>query len=133
VPVSVRVVTPERELWAGEASMVIARGTEGEVGILGGHAPMLVRLAVGPLRIQRDEGEIRAVVDGGFLHVTSEAERTRVDVLAVGAELSGEIDLEAARRSKAELETQLAQRHDDADAEGALARANARIALLGAR
>jgi F-type H+-transporting ATPase subunit epsilon len=130
VPVSVRVVTPEREVWAGEASMVIARGTEGEVGILGGHAPMLARLAVGPLRIQRDEGEIQAVIDGGFLHVTSEDDRTRVDVLATNAELSTEIDLEAARRSKAELESRLAQRHDDADADAALARANARISLL---
>jgi F-type H+-transporting ATPase subunit epsilon len=54
----VHVVTPEREVWSGEASMVIARGVEGEVGILAGHAPLLVRLAIGALRIQRDDGEL---------------------------------------------------------------------------
>jgi F-type H+-transporting ATPase subunit epsilon len=129
----VHLVTPEREVWSGPADMVIARGVEGEVGILAGHAPMLVRLAVGPLRIHRDDGEIRAVVDGGFLHVTTEGDRTRVDVLATDAELSNEIDVEAARRSKSELEARLAQRRDDADAEAALARANARLALLESR
>ena len=129
----VHLVTPEREVWSGPADMVIARGVEGEVGILAGHAPMLVRLAVGPLRIHRDDGEIRAVVDGGFLHVTTEGDRTRVDVLATDAELSNEIDVEAARRSKSELEARLAQRRDDADAEAGLARANARLALLESR
>jgi len=53
VPVDVHVVTPQREVWAGEAEMVIARGVDGEVGILGGHAPLLIQLAVGPLRIDR--------------------------------------------------------------------------------
>ncbi len=62
--VDVHVVTPQREVWAGAAQMVIARGVAGEVGILGGHAPLLIRLAVGPLRIQEEGGqELRAVVD----------------------------------------------------------------------
>ena len=50
--VDVHLVTPEREVWAGEAETVIARGVDGEVGILAGHAPMMVQLAIGPLRIQ---------------------------------------------------------------------------------
>jgi F-type H+-transporting ATPase subunit epsilon len=67
------IVTPEREVWGGPAQMVVARGIEGMVGILPGHAPMLVRLATAPLRIQGEDGSWRAaVVDGGFLHVTSE-------------------------------------------------------------
>ena len=36
------VVTPEREVWAGEAHTVVARGVDGEVGILAGHVPMMV-------------------------------------------------------------------------------------------
>jgi F-type H+-transporting ATPase subunit epsilon len=127
MPVQVRIVTPEREVWAGEASMVVARGIEGEVGILGGHAPMLIRLGVGPLRILRDEGGIEAVVDGGFLHVTSEGDATRIDVLATRAELGSEIDLDAARSAKAEMERRLAEDRDDAEAIEGLARANARI------
>jgi F-type H+-transporting ATPase subunit epsilon len=129
MPVQVRIVTPEREVWAGEASMVVARGIEGEVGILGGHAPMLIRLGVGPLRILRDEGGIEAVVDGGFLHVTSEGDATRIDVLATRAELGSEIDLDAARSAKAEMERRLAEDRDDAEAIEGLARANARIEM----
>ena len=125
--VQVRIVTPEREVWEGEASMVVARGIEGEVGILGGHAPMLIRLGVGPLRILRDEGGIEAVVDGGFLHVTSEGDATRIDVLATRAELGSEIDLDAARSAKAEMERRLAEDREDAEAIEGLARANARI------
>lgn len=127
--VQVRIVTPEREVWAGEASMVVARGVEGEVGILGGHAPMLIRLGVGPLRILRDEGPVEAVVDGGFLHVTSEGESTRIDVLASRAELGSEIDVDAARAAKAEMERRLGEDREDAEALEELARANARIGL----
>jgi F-type H+-transporting ATPase subunit epsilon len=129
VAVRVRIVTPEREVWAGDASMVVARGIEGEVGILGGHAPMLIRLGVGPLRILRDEGAIEAVVDGGFLHVTSEGDASRIDVLASRAELGSEIDLDAARSAKAEMERRLAEDRDDAEAVEGLARANARIEM----
>jgi F-type H+-transporting ATPase subunit epsilon len=127
VPVQVRIVTPEREVWEGEASMVVARGIEGEVGILGGRAPMLIRLGVGPLRILRDEGGIEAVVDGGFLHVTSEGDASRIDVLASRAELGSEIDLDAARSAKAEMERRLAEDREDAEAIEGLARADARI------
>jgi len=51
VPLDVYLVTPEREVWSGQATIVIARGTEGEVGIQIGHAPMLIELAIGPLFI----------------------------------------------------------------------------------
>jgi F-type H+-transporting ATPase subunit epsilon len=108
VPVEVHVVTPEREVWSGEASMLIARGVDGEVGILGGHAPLLVRLAIGPLRILRDGDEdVSAAVDGGFLHVGTDEGVTRADVLASNAQLAGEIDVEAARRRASELEERL--------------------------
>jgi F-type H+-transporting ATPase subunit epsilon len=92
----VHIVTPEREVWTGTAQMVVAHGVEGDVGILAGHAPLLIRLAVGPLRIQReDERWEQAVVDGGFMHVTSGEEGTRVDVLASQAEMVGDADLAA--------------------------------------
>jgi F-type H+-transporting ATPase subunit epsilon len=125
VPVDVHVVTPQREVWAGEAEMVIARGVAGEVGILGGHAPLLIQLAVGPLRIQREGGEtLAAVVDGGFLHVSSDDGETRVDVMATDAQLREEIDLEAATRDQQELAGR-----DDEESQQALARATARVNL----
>jgi F-type H+-transporting ATPase subunit epsilon len=109
VSVDVHIVTPEREVWSGEAEMVVARGVEGEVGILGGHAPLLIQLAIGPLTIHLpDGGTQRAAIDGGFMHVTSGDEGgTRVDVLATQAELEGEIDADAARRRADELRANL--------------------------
>lgn len=124
----VHVVTPQREVWSGEADMVIARGTEGEVGILAGHAPMLVRLTVGHLRVRHDGGEQRAVVDGGFLHVTSREGVTRVDVMAEDAELEDQIDVAAAERARQEAERRLAETDDEAARED-LARATARLTL----
>lgn len=140
MPVDVHVVTPERELWSGSAATVIARGVDGEVGILAGHMPLLVRLAIGPLRIQRDEAdELVAVVDGGFMHVSSSAEEgTRVDVMASHAEFVSEIDVPAARARAEQLQEQLRQNHDthlaEADiaaAKAELQKALARISLAG--
>ena len=125
----VHVVTPEREVWSGEATMVIARGTDGEVGILSGHAPLLIQLAVGPLRIEQAEGGwLAAVADGGFMHVTSGEDGTRVDVMASTAEMASEIDVEAARRRRDEL---VASAGDDETAKAELAKAEARVAITG--
>jgi F-type H+-transporting ATPase subunit epsilon len=122
----VHLVTPERELWAGSAQMVVAHGVEGDVGILPGHAPLLIRLAVSRLRIQHEDGRWEAaVVDGGFLHVTSGDQGTRVDVLAIDAGLEGEIDRQAAAERVRELEARL-QQQDDEDLRDQLARARAR-------
>jgi F-type H+-transporting ATPase subunit epsilon len=128
MPLDVHVVTPEREIWSGEAAMVIARGVEGEVGILPQHAPLLIRLAVGPLRIRMDGTQEAAVVDGGFLHVTTTEGVTRVDVLASSAEMAGQIDLRAAEYRVQELQRELAQR-DDAGLRAELAKAMARVEL----
>src|SRR6266508_2312606 len=103
-PFQVFVVTPEREVWSGQATMVIARGTEGEVGILAGHTPMLIQLGISALFIQTEQDRIAAAVDGGFLHVVGSGMDTRVDVLAEHAELSNEIDLDKARGLKEDAE-----------------------------
>ncbi|TXR55305.1 F0F1 ATP synthase subunit epsilon [Quadrisphaera setariae] len=79
----VQVVSAEREVWTGEATMVIARTLEGEVGILTGHEPMLAVLAEGEVRVDGVGGGVTAHVDGGFLSVEHDtvlvvAERARV-------------------------------------------------------
>jgi F-type H+-transporting ATPase subunit epsilon len=86
VPLEVHVVTPEEEVWSGDGEMVIARGTEGEVGILQGHAPLLIRLAEdGLVRVRRSGGaDVERRVTGGFLHASTSGRDTRVDVLASG-------------------------------------------------
>jgi F-type H+-transporting ATPase subunit epsilon len=128
VALEVHVVTPEREVWTGPATEVIAHGVDGDVGILTGHAPLLVQLAIGPLQIQQEDGTwLKAVVDGGFLHVSTEERATRVDVLATNAQLEAEIDLDVVRRRLEELRSADA---DDDHAKREAARAEARISLV---
>jgi F-type H+-transporting ATPase subunit epsilon len=130
VAVDVHVVTPEREIWTGPAMQVIAHGIDGDVGILSGHAPLLIQLTIGQLRIQQEDGEWqRAVVDGGFLHVSTEEGATRVDVLATNGHLEQEIDVDAVRQRLEELRATGSE--DDPHRESEIASAEARLALRG--
>jgi F-type H+-transporting ATPase subunit epsilon len=126
----VHVTTPEREVWVGEATMVIAHAESGEVGILPGHIPMLVPLAIGLLAIHTDAGVTRAVVDGGFLHVAGSVEYTRVDVLAEHAELAAEVDPAAAERRRDEALRRM-EHETSAEARAELAKALARVRIGG--
>ena len=128
--VEVHIVTPVREVWTGDVQELIARGVDGEVGILGGHVPLLVQLVIGPLRMLTESGETRTVIDDGFLHVSTHEGVTRADVLAAYAELEQEIDVEAARARLAELEGRSIE-DDDEVAKGEIAKATARIKLAG--
>ena len=127
--IQVNLVAVERELWSGKAQMVVARTVDGDIGVMSGHAPLLIRLAIGALRIQDESGAwLVAVVDGGFMHVTSHEDATRVDVLATGAEMASEVDQQAAETRAAELQARLAE-GDDAAVRTELAKALARTGL----
>ena len=91
----VELVAVDREVWSGEATQVSARTTEGEIGVLPGHAPLLGQLAEGgTVTISQSGGpDVVAAVHGGFLSVTDEG----VTVLAEVAELSADIDAGRAR------------------------------------
>ncbi len=91
----VELVSVEREVWSGEATQVTARTTEGDIGVLPGHAPLLGQLADGgTVRILQSGGsDVVAAVHGGFLSVTDEG----VTVLAEVAELREDIDTGRAR------------------------------------
>ncbi len=105
----VHLVTPEREVWAGQAEFVLTRSVEGDLGILPGHEPMLAALDVGAVYIEAAGERTAVVVDGGFLHVGELGEETRVDILAEHAtpqeELSQE-DLAVWERRAEELRGQ---------------------------
>jgi len=120
----VELVSVERPIWSGEATAVYARTTEGEVGVLPGHAPMLSELASGWLvRIQQPDGaEVRAAVHGGFLSVRGDG----VSVLAEIAETAEDID---AARARAALE-RLGNETDD-ESVAARDRALARLRAVG--
>jgi F-type H+-transporting ATPase subunit epsilon len=84
VSLQVELVSAEARVWQGEAARVVARTTEGEIGILGGHAPTLAVLAAGQVRIHTEGGEsVIADVEGGFLSV----EHDRVMVVSDTATL----------------------------------------------
>lgn len=124
--VHVELVSVERLLWSGEATMVIARTTEGELGVLPGHAPLLGQLADGGVvRIQEDgAGEITFAVHGGFLSVTDDG----VSILAELAERAEEIDV---ARAQAALDRARSAGDDDPEAGAAASRALSRLRAAG--
>jgi F-type H+-transporting ATPase subunit epsilon len=80
----VTVVSATEEVWSGDAEMIVAKTTEGEIGILPGHTPMLAILAAGEVRITTTSGEkVAAQADDGFLSVDND----RVNVVASHAEV----------------------------------------------
>jgi len=128
----VHLVTPEREVWAGEADFVTARAVDGDLGVLPGHAPLLAALAVGPVFIDAGGSRIAVVVDGGFLHVAHQEDVTRVDILAEHALLSDELgrdDADARERQAEELRSE--DRLDEAREEQAKADVRRRVADNG--
>ncbi|WP_066040114.1 F0F1 ATP synthase subunit epsilon [Herbiconiux solani] len=81
---NVSVVSADQQIWAGEASMVVAKTVEGEIGILAGHEPLLAILAAGEVRVNASTGErLVARADDGFLSV----ENDTVTIVARDAEL----------------------------------------------
>lgn len=117
----VELVAADRVVWSGEATMVIARTTEGDVGLLPNHAPVLALLVDGTVEVRTSENEYWvAAVDAGFLSVAN----NRVSILSEHAQMSHEIDLEKARHDLERART--AGEHDDA-AQEAVRRAEAKI------
>ena len=83
-PLKVSVVAADHEVWSGEATMVVARTVEGQIGILPGHEPMLAILASGEVRVTLSGGEkIVAEAADGFLSVANDV----VTIVARKAEL----------------------------------------------
>lgn len=69
-PFKVDVVSPEATVWSGEATIVVARTPEGEIGILADHEPLMGALATGPVAIETTDGERLTIgVHGGFIQV----------------------------------------------------------------
>jgi F-type H+-transporting ATPase subunit epsilon len=122
----VELVSVERPLWSGEATIVLARTTEGELGILPGHIPLLGELAPGGVvRIRQETGpELVVAVHGGFLSVTEQG----VSILAEMAEMADDIDVP---RAQAALERARSSGPDDSEAKEAEARAMSRLRAAG--
>jgi F-type H+-transporting ATPase subunit epsilon len=129
------VVTPTKLVLAADVEMVVARGAEGELGILPQHAPLVTPLDVGTLRVKAGGKWEELAVAGGYLEVLP----TRVTVLANAAERATEIDVARAREARERAEARKTGRGpygeevDMARAEAALKRAVTRLRVAGER
>ncbi|MEV4003680.1 F0F1 ATP synthase subunit epsilon [Actinomadura sp. NPDC049753] len=120
----VGLVSPEREVWSGEAKMVVAQTIEGSLGILPGHAPVLGVLLDGSVvKIEPADGgaPVLAAVGSGFFSVAA----NEVSVLAEQVERAEEIDVDEAKRA---LDAALSAEGEDATPER---RARARLRAAG--
>jgi F-type H+-transporting ATPase subunit epsilon len=86
VALQVDLVSADRSVWSGEASLVRARTAEGEIGIMGGHEPLLAILAPGEVAISGSGAEgITATVSGGFFSVDHDKVTIVAETVEVGA------------------------------------------------
>ena len=123
----VELVSPENIVFSGEATMVVARTTSGEIAFLPGHVPFVgVLSGKSPVKIHMADNTIRIVaVHSGFVEVS----HNTVTILSDVAELSGDIDVARAQAAKDRAEAQLRDRPDDVDVLAALLRAELRLAV----
>ena len=126
---SVEIVTGERVVYTeDDVDMVVAPGSDGSLGILPRHAPLITTLAAGELRIKKGGREESLIVFGGFMEVTPE----KVIVLADTAERAEEIDVSRAEEARQRAVAAVAGRQssiDLEDAEQALRRATLRLRI----
>ncbi|MEZ4506037.1 MAG: F0F1 ATP synthase subunit epsilon [Thermomicrobiales bacterium] len=124
---TVEIVTNERIVFSEtDVEMVSAPGSQGMLGILPNHAPLVTTLSAGELRIKKAGAEQSMVVFGGFMEVLPH----KVIVLADVAEKVEEIDLQRAEEARKRAEEAIARggdRTDLAAAEARLSRAQVRI------
>ena len=125
--VTVNIVTPDGPVYDSEISMVIAKTTAGEIGVLAGHIPMVAPLAIGAVKLKKEDGSTEVVaVSGGFVEVRPE----KISILAPSAEVAGTIDLARAKEALTRAEQRIQKKQDNIDfqrAELSLKRALNRI------
>lgn len=125
----IKIITPERCFYEGEAVMAEFNTSEGEIGIYAGHIPMTVILKPGVLTITEENGVKKAAMHTGFAEILQDS----VTILAEEAEWPEEIDANRAKAAKERAETRIREHHPDTDiarAQTALLRAMARIEAL---
>ena len=105
------VITPLKKVLEMEVERVILRTSEGDMGILAKHAPLVAELAVGEMKIKTEGGEERFFVAGGFLEISKD----RTLVLADEAINVNDIDVEVARKEAELAKQKLAKLKEDRD------------------
>ena len=96
MPVSLKIITPERKVFEGEVESVTAPGIEGEFGVLPGHTPFITTLIAGEVCFNYESKTERYAISGGYIEVNED----RMSVLADSAEHADEIDMERAKAAE---------------------------------
>lgn len=125
----IKIITPERVFYEGEATMAEFNTSEGELGVYAGHIPMTVILKPGVLTLTQEEGQKEAALHTGFAEILPES----ITILAEAAEWPGEIDIARAQAARERAQKRLQEHQPSTDiarAETALQRAIARIEAL---
>ena len=128
MPLQLEIVTPEKLAYSDEVDAVVLPGSEGELGVLPHHAPLISTLGAGELRLRKGGQEESFAIVGGFLQVLPD----KVVVMAETADIASEIDLEKAQEARRQAEQAL----EGGSVEGAdlaAARAALQTALLRIR
>ncbi|MCC3379441.1 F0F1 ATP synthase subunit epsilon [Paenibacillus farraposensis] len=126
------IVTPERLVYSEQVNSISVRGSEGDLGILPGHLPLVTPLKIAPIYIKIGGQTEVIAVNGGFIEVRKD----KVVVLAESAERSEDIDVERARAARERAELRLQSKQEQIDqhrAEVALQRALNRLNVTGIR
>ena len=127
MPLHLEVITPERKVYEDDVDMVIAPGSEGYLGILPHHAPLLTALGPGEFRVKKGGVEEVLVVFGGFMEVRAD----KVVVLTEAAEPADEIDVQRAQAARQQAQEVLQagpmSAADEARARASLQRAMVRV------
>ena len=90
------IVTPDKNFFSGEVDSVVLITPDGEIGILKGHTPMVVAVAIGPIKITKQGLCLEAVLSEGFMEVTQE----KAVILTDSAEWPDEIDINRAKAAE---------------------------------
>jgi len=96
MPINLEIVTVERQLYQDDVDMVVAPGSEGMLGILPHHAPLLTALTYGELLVRKDGQEEAFAIGGGYMDVQPH----KITVLADAAERADEINLDRAEAAR---------------------------------
>ncbi|MEK0313615.1 F0F1 ATP synthase subunit epsilon [Cohnella sp. 56] len=124
------IVTPERTVYEKDVNMVVARGVDGDLGIMPHHIPLVTPLKIAPVKAKIGNNDEYIAVHGGFMEVRKD----KVVILAESAELGKDIDVHRAQEAKNRAQDRLNHKQteiDHARAELALQRAITRIRVGG--
>lgn len=122
-----RIVSAREELYSGDISMLIASASEGEIGVLPGHTPLITLLKPGPMRVQKPDGEEEVIyVSGGILEVQPKM----VTVLADTAMRATNLDETKIIEARKKAEQMLVNQTDTVQTNAALASLAESVAQL---